>query len=124
MVFKILLARKDAHAYLLKEIHTEDSLMLKRIKRWHLDGVLIDLIFTLTLAHNSGHFVQVFVQSLLVRLAIFDIVFNYTANLNYKFLGSTAIADKIFSKILGNNGAVTKSLIFLILAVIMSSFSL
>lgn len=118
IIFKIFLAKKDASSYLLKEKDEENELTHKRIKRWHRDGVIIDLIFTSVLAWAVKDYIHVAVQSLLVRLTVYDVAFNYCAKLDYKHLGSTAWADQIFSKYFGQDGAVKKAIFFLIVLVI------
>lgn len=118
IIFKLFLAGKDATSYLLKEKDYENELTLVRIKRWHRDGAAIDAMFTSVLAWASGLWVAVIIQSLLIRLAVFDIAFNHWAKLDIKHLGSTAWADKIFSKIFGEDGAVKKALFFLVVLII------
>lgn len=118
IIFKLFLARKDAMSFLLKEKDYENEYTLKRIKRWHRDGVFIDLLFTGVLCWASNEWFGVAGQSLLIRLCLFDISFNYFAQINYKHLGSTAWADIFFAKIFGVEGAVKKSIFFAILLVI------
>lgn len=123
IAFKLLLASKDATSYLLKKNALDDSFTGVRIKRWHRDGVLLDILFTVSLmwnaylAQNSISFILV--QSLLLRLVLFDIAFNYWADLPYQYLGSTASLDKIFSKIFGKQGAFKKSLFFIVIMIIL-----
>jgi hypothetical protein len=112
LIYKLFLAGKDASSYLLKDKNATGEIITKRIQRWHRDGIAIDLIFTLVLAW-AVHDWNVIIQSLLVRLAVFDLAFNYWSSLNIHYLGSTALADRIFIKIFGINGAVTKSICFL-----------
>lgn len=119
IIFTIFLARKDGTSFLLKEKHEESWLTFKRLKRWHLDGVIIYLIFTSVLARAiPGHNVHVFVQALLVRLALYDVVFNNSAQLDWRYLGSTAAVDKEFIKIFGESGAIKKSIAFLVILVL------
>lgn len=118
IIFKLFLAGKDATSYLLKEKHEENALTFKRIKRWHRDGAALDFLFTVILAWASGDWVSVFVQSVLIRLALYDLAFNHWSGLNIHYLGSTAYWDKIFVKLFGINGAVKKSLAFLIILIL------
>jgi len=113
LIFKLFLAGKDATSYLLKEIHEENSLTLSRIKRWHRDGIAIDAIFSLVLCWASNDW-SVILQSLLLRLAVFDPAFNHWAGLNIRYLGSTALWDRMFIRIFGINGALKKSAMFLV----------
>jgi hypothetical protein len=124
LVNKLFLAGKDADSYLLKEKHGEDALTFKRIKRWHRDGVALDLMFTAVLAWATGLYAVVGIQSILIRLAVYDLAFNYWAKLNFHYLGSTAFFDRIFSKIFGINGAVKKSLFFLALLIGMGIYEI
>lgn len=113
LIFKLFLAGKDATSYLLKEKHEENILTVKRINRWHRDGVALDLLFTIVLAWASDDWFQTIGQSIIIRAAIFDLAFNYWAQLNIHYLGSTALWDKLFIKIFGINGAVQKAIVFL-----------
>jgi hypothetical protein len=112
LIFKLFLAGKDATSYLLKD-KIDNELTFKRIKRWHRDGAILDFLFTAVLAWASGSILECFIQSFLIRLAIYDLAFNYWAGLNIHYLGSTSAVDRIFVKIFGVNGAVQKSLAFL-----------
>lgn len=48
-IFKLFLAGKDASSTLLKDNSKNDIITYHRLDRWHRDGVIIDLMFTLTL---------------------------------------------------------------------------
>lgn len=113
IIFKLFLAGKDASSYLLKDKTDDSALTLKRIQRWHRDGVILDFLFTAILAWASGRILECFLQSLLIRLALFDLAFNYWVSFNIRYLGSTSTVDRIFIKIFGINGALKKSLFFL-----------
>jgi hypothetical protein len=119
LIFKLFLAGKDASSYLLKDKSASGHLTNYRIKRWHRDGVAIDVMNTLSVAYIFGPaWWQVILISLLLRLAVFDLAFNKWAFLNINYLGSTAWADKLFVKIFGINGAIKKSLFFAITIVL------
>lgn len=112
LVCILFLAGKDASSYKLKDKNNIGPLTDKRIKRWHRDGVALWLLITLAPVYYQ-HLYWIMLYSLLIRLSVFDLAFNYWAGLPYKYLGSTALADKLFSKIFGLQGAVKKSLFFL-----------
>lgn len=118
LVFKLFLAGKDASSYLLKDKNATGQLTSNRIKRWHRDGVAIDALNTASVAYIFGPaWWQVILVSLVIRLAVYDLAFNYWAGLNINYLGSTAWADQQFVKVFGINGAVKKSLFFLAILV-------
>lgn len=118
LIFKLFLAGKDASSYLLKDKVAIGELITKRIKRWHRDGVVIDFLNTVSVAYNFNYdWWQIIFVSLIIRLAVYDICFNHWAGLNINFLGSTAWFDRQFIKVFGINGAVKKSLFFLIILV-------
>lgn len=113
LIFKLFLAGKDASSYQLKDKTAHGELTSTRIKRWHRDGVVIDIMGTLPFAYILGpDWWEVILISFLLRLAVFDLAFNKWSSLNIHYLGSTAWADKQFIKIFGVNGAVKKSLFF------------
>lgn len=120
IIYKLFLAGKDSSSYLLRDKANVTDITLNRIKRWHRDGVILDLLFTGALVPTFGWWV--ILQSLLVRLSVFDVAFNHWSGLNINYLGSTAATDKFFVKIFGINGAVKKSLIFLILSLIFTAY--
>lgn len=115
LIFKLFLAGKDASSYQLKDKSAYGELTTTRIKRWHRDGVALDVLGTLPFAYILGPaWWQVILISLLLRLSVFDIAFNKWASLNIHYLGSTAWADRLFVKVFGINGAIKKSLFFAI----------
>jgi hypothetical protein len=125
VIFTLFMAGKDASSYLLKDKEATGDITTKRIQRWHRDGAAIFAMFTGTLAFDFPClWYWIVAQALLVRLAIFDIAFNYYSSLNLNYLGSTAFVDKIFVKIFGVNGAKEKSLAFLAAAIILTVFVL
>jgi hypothetical protein len=110
LISKLLLAGKDAVSYLLDE---DKDNIVKLTNRWHQIGAAVDVILTGLLMWASGNYYEVAFQSLLIRLAVYDLAFNYFAKLDIHHIGTTAISDKIFAKIFGSKGAVKKSLFFL-----------
>lgn len=113
LIFKLLLAGKDATSYLLKDKKAEGELTNKRVNRWHRDGAAIDLLYTYSVSNDFGNdWWQIFLISLLLRLSVYDLAFNYWAKLGMGYIGGTAGTDKLFRKIFGDDGAVTKSIFF------------
>src|SRR5690349_18584400 len=95
----LFLAGKDATSYLLKDTSRPYTrLDQKRIERWHRDGVALNALIIMPIVYLCPGLYWIIFYTLIIRLAIFDIAFNRWAGLNYKFLGSTAWADKLFSK--------------------------
>jgi hypothetical protein len=117
IVFKLLLAGKDASSYLLKD-KVDNNLTVKRIQRWHRDGVALDLIFTGVLTWATSLYIEVPILSVLLRLAVYDSAFNQWAGLDIRYLGSTSWIDRQFVKIFGLHGALEKSFVFLGITVI------
>lgn len=119
IICTLFLAGKDASSYLLKE-KEKDNLTEKRIQRWHRDGVILNILFVLPFIYFKLELFLVPIYAVLIRLSFFDIAFNKWSGLDYRFLGSTAWIDKIFSKIFGKYGAVKKSLVFLIILIVLN----
>lgn len=118
IIFKLFLAGKDASSYLLKgKLDLYEGITKKRLDRWHRDGVALDALFTLAIAWATGDWILILIHSLLIRLGIYDLAFNKWASLPLKTLGTTSKVDRFFSKIFGANGAIIKSVIFLIIAI-------
>lgn len=117
----LFLAGKDATSYKLMEKNDPlTELKRKRIERWHRDGVALNALVIVPIVYLRPELSWILLYALLLRLAIFDLAFNYWAGLNIRFLGSTAWADQIFSKIFGQYGAVKKSVFFLALLVLLN----
>lgn len=115
----LFLAGKDASSYLLKDkLRSDNTIDLNRIKRWHRDGVALNILFLIPLLFLVKWYILIY--ALLIRLSFFDMAFNKWAGLNLHFLGSTSNVDKIFVKIFGKNGAVKKSLFFLAVLVLLN----
>jgi len=113
----LFLAGKDASSYLLKDkLRSDNTIDLNRIKRWHRDGVALNILFILPLLFIVQWYIIIY--ALLIRLSFFDIAFNKWAGLNPTFLGSTSEVDKIFIKIFGKKGAIKKSLFFFAILII------
>lgn len=124
LIVKLFLAGKDASSYLLKD-KTDNALTKKRINRWHRDGVALDVLSTLPLAYiNTRDWAFVILTSVLLRLSVFDLAFNKWASLNIHHLGSTAWFDQQFAKIFGVNGAVQKSVFFMIVLIVFNVLKL
>ncbi len=114
LILKLFLAGKDATSFLLKDNDRNDTLTHNRIKRWHRDGVAIDILSSIPIARDFGQdWWQIALVSLLWRLGVYDMAFNHWGKLDVKYLGSTATFDRIFAKIFGQYGAVRKSLFFI-----------
>lgn len=114
LICTLFLAGKDATSYQLKDKNRPvNSLDTKRIQRWHRDGVILNLLFLVPLLYYSGNY-WLFLSAILIRLSVFDIVFNKWVGLDIHSLGSTALADRVLAKIFGNKGAFKKSIFFLI----------
>ena len=109
----LFLAGKDATSYLLKDKDAPpSSLNSNRIRRWHRDGVALNVLIIVPIVYLRSELWMIIPYMLLIRLAVFDLAFNKWAGLNIKCLGSTAWWDKAFSKVFGNNGAIKKSIFF------------
>jgi len=123
VIFTLFAAGKDASSYLLKDKSAIGDIVTTRIQRWHRDGAIIFAMFAGTLAFDFPNiWYWVLGQALLVRLAVFDVAFNIYSGLSATYLGSTAWVDKQFIKIFGINGAVEKSIVFLVLALILTAY--
>ena len=115
----LFLAGKDASSYLLKDkLRSDNTIDLNRIKRWHRDGVILNLLYITPLFILTQWYILIY--ALLIRLSFFDIAFNKWSGLNPNFLGSTSLVDKIFIRIFGKNGAIKKSLFFFIVLIILN----
>ena len=109
------LAKKDAESYRLKSSVTS-PLVLKIIKRWHADGVVLAVLINTPLFFDHAKlWWQIIIINILIRLSEFDLTFNYYALLPTTELGSTASVDIFFSKIFGKQGALKKSITFFVL---------
>ena len=120
LIGKLFLAAKDSSSYLLKDKQSSGIITKNRIKRWHRDGVILDILFTLPICYiYKDSWWQILISSLILRLCLFDLAFNKWAGLDITFLGSTAFTDKLFVKIFGLNGAIKKSLFFAVLLILL-----
>lgn len=123
LVCILFLAGKDATSYLLKEKDDPDTeLKLKRIQRWHRDGVALNMLIIVPIVYLAPELSWIILYTVLIRLAVFDLAFNYWTGLNHRFLGSTAWADRFFHKIFGEDGAVKKSYFFLGVTILLNFF--
>jgi hypothetical protein len=122
IIATLILAGKDASSYLLKDKNPQDQVLtIKRIDRWHRDGILLYALYILILAFQVNWW-HLCIYATLIRLAIFDIAFNFWAGLDFRFLGSTSKVDQFFVKIFGKYGALEKSMIFLIILIVLNIF--
>ena len=92
-----------------------DYMTIKRIRRWHRDGFLLYVLFCVPVIFIGGW--KIAIAAALIRASIFDLALNKWTDYNYKFIGTTAFWDKQFSKIFGKDGAVKKSLAFLLVLI-------
>ena len=114
----LFLAGKDASSYRMKD-HSgrNEVLQKKRIKRWHRDGVALFILFVIPCVYFTNNY-WLILYAALIRLTFFDPAFNHWAGLRVRYLGSTAIWDKFFISIFGLNGALLKSLVFLVILIL------
>lgn len=118
LISTLLLAGKDADSYLLKA-KVDDALTLDRLNRWHRDGWFLAMVIcALCVMTNPELWWFIVGYSILIRTSLFDIAFNKWSSLDIRYIGNTAITDKVFRQIFGVNGAVTKSIVFFILLII------
>ena len=123
LICLLFLAGKDASSYLLKDKNRpQNSLDRKRIQRWHRDGVALNALIIVPIVYLRPELYWIIFYTALIRLAIFDLAFNKWASLDYRYLGSTAWADKVLSKIFGKYGAVKKSIFFFIVLIAVNVF--
>lgn len=120
LVCILFLAGKDATSYLLKNKDVSDNLTVSRIQRWHRDGVALNILIITPIVYLRPELSWIILYTLLIRLSVFDLAFNKWSGLDYKYLGSTAWSDKVMIKVFGENGAVKKSVFFLILVVLLN----
>lgn len=121
LICLLFLAGKDATSYKLMEKNDPlTELKRKRIKRWHRDGVALNALVITPIVYLRPELSWIILYTVLLRLAVFDLAFNYWASLNIRFLGSTAWADQFFSNIFGKYGAVKKSVFFFTLLVLLN----
>lgn len=109
------LAKKDGTVTLIKKNYPADALIHTRLKRWHTDGVFIHAIPAILVAYLTGMWWQVLGINLLMRLSVYDVVHNLSAQLPARYMGTTALWDRIFAKIFREN-AVLKAVTFGILS--------
>lgn len=117
----LFLAGKDATSYRLKDHNRPaGSLQSNRIKRWHRDGVVLWVLYTLPVAYFVSGWMLLY--SVLIRGSVFDIGFNRWSGLDITYLGGSSWWDKFFVKIFGQHGALWKSLAFIVLLGIANIF--
>lgn len=117
-VSTLLLASKDADTTLLKN-KTDDALTLKRLNRWHKSGFFLGACLTcFCVLINPELWWFMIATCILNRASLYDLGFNKWASLDIRYIGNTAITDKIFRGIFGTNGAVLKSACFFVLLII------
>lgn len=121
LICTLFLAGKDATSYLLKDHNRPtNTLDLKRIERWHRDGVALNALIIMPIVYLAPHLSLIILYTILIRLAFFDLAFNKWSKLDINYLGSTAWADKQFAKIFGQRGALKKSIFFGIIILILN----
>jgi hypothetical protein len=121
LICLLFLAGKDATSYkLMEKDDPYTDLKRKRIRRWHRDGVALNALVITPIVYFRPELSWIILYTVLLRLAVFDLAFNYWAGLNIKYLGSTAWADNLFSKIFGKYGAVKKSIFFFALLILLN----
>lgn len=103
-----------------------DNMTIKRIKRWHRDGLALYILFCLPLFFYGSSLEQLvinwkmIVAAALIRVSIFDPFLNYWTDYSITFIGTTAWWDRRFSKIFGKNGALKKSITFFLILIILN----
>lgn len=118
LIVKLFLAGKDASSYLLKDKSAQGILVGNRIKRWHRDGVALDILSVIPVVYIVGQdWWQVIISNILIRLSFYDIAFNRWAGIDLTYLGSTAKFDRFFIKLFGVHGAIKKSLVLFVLLI-------
>lgn len=124
LVCILLLAGKDATSYKLKDKNADDEVLeRKRIIRWHRDGAILNALFVIPFLYFDPPNWHIYIFcTIILRLIVYDISFNYWAGLQPEYLGSTAWWDKQFIKIFGENGAIKKSLVFSGLLILVNIF--
>ena len=120
LVFVLVLAYQNATSYLFQD-QSSNPPSMKTLNRWHtLNVVLNGIAIVPFLIYDLSNWWLYLIYAILIRLSIFDIAFNYFSNLDYRFLGTTAWADRFFAKIFGDKGAVKKGILFLIILIIIN----
>lgn len=118
IICTIVLAGKDADSYQLKD-RKDNPLSYSRVKRWHRDGLILAALYVVPFVGWHPEIAwKSCVAALLIRLVCFDIPFNIWAPLPVRYIGGTAWVDRQFVSIFGQQGAVQKSLTFLVLLLI------
>ena len=116
IAIKFFLAKKDADSYNL-EPHSSNLAPLSKIKIWHTDGAILDILITLGITISTTCYWEIPILSLLVRASIYDLVFNKYAGLSMTYFGGTSPFDKLSKKVFGVQGAIKQSLFFSILTI-------
>lgn len=90
------------------------------LKWWHIDNA-IEYLAVLGIAGFFNYWM--IAAGLFIRVALFDVCYNKAADLPPKFIGTTAWFDRIFYRLFKNiGGAITKSILFLILLIAVNIF--
>lgn len=117
LVCTLFLAGKDASSLRMKDKSDKYAeLMKKRISRWHRDGVVLHILFVVPVVYYTQNY-WLILYAVLIRLSVFDIAFNFWAGIGTKYLGTTAITDRIFSRLFGADGAYKKSISFFLILI-------
>ncbi len=119
LICTLFLAGKDASSYLLKDKSLNGDLVMQRIRRWHRDGVVLNILYILPLLFLVNPWL-IPIYAILIRLAFYDFAFNNWALLDLRYIGSTAKVDQFFVKIFGQYGAIRKSIVFLAVLILLN----
>lgn len=128
LVYILVATGKDATSDKLKDQGVASPLVLKRLKRWHLLGSLEHAIFACSLGALASYcspfltiyWVEVPIINILLRIALYDVLFNIFRGLDYRYIGNTAWWDKyIFHPLFKEKGAIKKLIATLILTTIL-----
>jgi hypothetical protein len=117
--FTLTLAGKDADSYLLKDNSQQyQGLTKSRLDRWHRDGVLLNIYAVLLTSWASHLWISASILAILIRLGFYDLSFNKWTSLPLTYIGDTSAIDRVFLSIFGKNGAIKKSVVFLIILIL------
>lgn len=132
LVACLFLAGHDSTSFLLRKGgDNAGALLYSRLNRWHRDGLIIYCL--VIIAINLGEICyaikigasfsismidwKMFIAAGLIRLSFFDLSFNYWSQLPFNLIGTTAFTDRLFARVFGHQGAVLKSLVFLLVLI-------
>ena len=123
LAFILILAGQNAVSFLLMDKSPANDLKYKRLDQWHRDNVLLNVVAIVPFLMLDLKHVHLYIlYALVLRVALFDVLFNYLARLKYTYIGETAKVDKIFRKVFGAQGAVKKAIVFILVLVLLNIF--